>query len=116
MTCWLRPDGVRDGIWRLVRFPGDRNSDGDAAAGAGCGVGVPAGESDGDSSELISMVVEVTRRPQCVGRAGRLGRRLLFLRSRSAETMRHRFPRNERHGTVTGGRREKEGRMREATG
>lgn len=56
MTCWLRPEGVRDGIWRLVRLLGDGSSDGDAAAGAGCGVGVPAGESDGDNSELISMV------------------------------------------------------------
>jgi hypothetical protein len=27
--------------------------------GAGCGVGVPAGESDGDSSELISIMYNV---------------------------------------------------------
>jgi hypothetical protein len=56
MTCWLRPEGVRDGICRLVRLPGEGSSDGDAAAGTGCGVGVPAGESDGDNNELMSMV------------------------------------------------------------
>lgn len=70
MTCWLRPEGVRDGIWRLVRLLGDGSSDGDAAAGAGCGVGVPAGESDGDNNELISMVKGVggvgVRRAVCL--------------------------------------------------
>ena len=59
MTCWLRPDGVRDGIWRRARFPGDGINDGDGAVGAGCGVGVPAGESDGESSELMSMVMDM---------------------------------------------------------
>lgn len=59
LICWLRPEGVRDGIWRLVRLPGDRSSDGDGMVGAACGVGVPAGESDGDNSELISMVYSV---------------------------------------------------------
>jgi hypothetical protein len=70
MTCWLRPEGVRDGIWRLVRLPGDGSSDGDAAAGAGCGVGVPAGESEGERSELISMMhgVSVRRAGVAVGR------------------------------------------------
>jgi hypothetical protein len=63
-TCWLRPEGVREGIWRRMRLlllllPGDRSNDGDGRAGAGCGVGVPAGESDGDSNELMSMVCDV---------------------------------------------------------
>jgi hypothetical protein len=56
VICWLRPDEVRDGIWRTVRFLGDCISDGEGSAGGGCGVGVPTGESLGESSELMSMV------------------------------------------------------------
>jgi hypothetical protein len=57
VICWLRPDGVLEGSWRMARLFGDRNTDGDGRAGGGWGVGVPAGESDGDSSELMSMVL-----------------------------------------------------------
>lgn len=57
VICWLRPDEVREGIWRIARLPGDRSSDGDGMAG--WGVGVPAGESEGDSSELMSMMAVV---------------------------------------------------------
>jgi hypothetical protein len=56
VICWLSPEGVRDGIWRALRFLGECSIDGDGRAGGGCGVGVPAGESLGDSSELMSMV------------------------------------------------------------
>jgi hypothetical protein len=42
VICWLRPEDVRDGIWRTLRFRGDRAIDGDGSAGGGCGVGVPA--------------------------------------------------------------------------
>jgi hypothetical protein len=58
VICWLRPDGVRDGIWRVARLlrPGDRIIDGDGRAGGGWGVGVPVGESLGDNIELISMM------------------------------------------------------------
>jgi hypothetical protein len=57
VICWLRPEDVRDGIWRTARFRGECSIDGDGRAGGGCGVGVPAGESLGDSSELMSMVM-----------------------------------------------------------
>ena len=56
VICWLSPDGVRDGIWRIARLLGDCSIEGDGRAGGGWGVGVPAGESDGDSSELMSML------------------------------------------------------------
>lgn len=56
MICWLSPDGVRDGICRTVRFRGDASIEGDGIAGGGCGVGVPAGESLGDSRELMSIL------------------------------------------------------------
>lgn len=58
VICWLRPEGVRDGGWRVARLllPGDRIIDGDGSAGGGCGVGVPAGESLGESSELMSIL------------------------------------------------------------
>jgi hypothetical protein len=56
VICWLRPEGVRDGNWRGMCFLGDGTMDGDGSAGGGCGVGVPAGESLGESSELMSMV------------------------------------------------------------
>lgn len=59
VICWLRPDGVREGIWRIARLLGDCSIDGDGRAGCGWGVGVPAGESDGESSELMSMVMWV---------------------------------------------------------
>lgn len=134
MTCWLRPEGVRDGIWRLVRLPGERSRDGDNAAGggAGWGVGVPAGESDGDSSELMSMAAAAAaaawgwlaamRCDQSVPRTRAAlpsmrwacGSRVLFLPSRAAGTRRHRIPRSERHGTSTEGRRAEQGRMRRA--
>ena len=55
MNCWLRPDGVREGIWRMARLLGDC-SEGDASAGGGGGVS-RAGESCGESSELMSMVL-----------------------------------------------------------
>lgn len=55
VICWLRPEDVRDGIWRTARFLGDESIAGDGSAGGGCGVGVPAGESLGDSSELMSI-------------------------------------------------------------
>lgn len=44
---------MRDGICRIVRLLGDR-SDGDPIAGGGGGVSC-AGESCGESSELMSM-------------------------------------------------------------
>jgi len=128
LICWLRPEGVRDGIWRLVRLPGDRSSDGDGMVGAACGVGVPAGESDGDNSELISMVYSVHDLLPSFGthcnpaavlnatRAPGVCRCSLFLWSRAAETTRHRVPRNERHGTTAGVWREKDRRRREAMG
>lgn len=56
VTCWLRPDDVREGIWRIARLLGDCSIDGDGRAGCDWGAGVPAGESDGDNSELISMM------------------------------------------------------------
>lgn len=56
VICWLSPEGVRDGICRTVRFRGDTCIEGDGIAGGGCGVGVPAGESLGDSRELISIL------------------------------------------------------------
>lgn len=58
VICWLRPEGVRDGSWRTLRLFGERSSDGDGRAGGGWGVGVPAGESDGESSELMSMATQ----------------------------------------------------------
>lgn len=63
MICWLRPDGVRDGIWRIARLPlpGERSIEGEGRAGGGCGVGVPAGESLGDSSELMSILTAMGR-------------------------------------------------------
>lgn len=54
VICWLSEEGVREGICRMARLLGDRRSDGDGIVG--CGVGVPAGESDGDRRELISMM------------------------------------------------------------
>lgn len=57
VTCWLRPEGVREGICRRVCLPGERMLDGEGTVGADWGVGVPAGESDGERSELISMVI-----------------------------------------------------------
>jgi hypothetical protein len=58
VICWLRPEEVRDGIWRTVRFLGEGSAEGEgrAGGGCGCGVGVPAGESLGESIELMSMV------------------------------------------------------------
>jgi hypothetical protein len=58
VICWLRPDEVRDGIWRPARFLGDCSIAGVGSAGGGCGVGVgvPAGESLGESSELMSIL------------------------------------------------------------
>ena len=53
VICWLRPEGVREGIWRTPRLVGDWRT-----AGEGCwdgGGGVAAGVSEGDSSELMSM-------------------------------------------------------------
>lgn len=55
VICWLRPDGVREGIWRMARLLGDC-SDGEASAGCGGGVSC-AGESCGDSSELMSIML-----------------------------------------------------------
>lgn len=52
MICWLRPDGVLEGIWRIARFDGEASPDG------GGGVSLD-GESCGDRSELISMVDRV---------------------------------------------------------
>ena len=51
--CWLRLEGVREGRLRMVRLLGERRAAGEAMAGGGAGV--PASESDGDSSELMSM-------------------------------------------------------------
>lgn len=51
IICRLRPEEVREGIWRIARLLGE------GRAGGCCGTGVPAGESDGDSSELMSMVM-----------------------------------------------------------
>jgi len=124
MTCWLRPEGVRDGIWRRPRLPGDGINDGDGTEGAGCGVGVPAGESDGERSELMSMTMDACRQTlscSCAkmrsGLRGPLG--LLHvrwtaadglgLRSRITGTVRHRVPCSGRHGTKAGGLREAAG-------
>lgn len=57
VTCWLRPEGVREGIWRIARLLGDCSMDGDGRTGCDWGRGVPAGESDGDNSELMSMMM-----------------------------------------------------------
>jgi hypothetical protein len=54
VICWLRPEAVRDGIWRIARLLGDCSA-GDARAGCGGGVS-RAGESCGESSELMSML------------------------------------------------------------
>jgi hypothetical protein len=56
VTCWPRPEDVREGIWRIARLLGDCSIDGDGRAGVGCGVGVPAGESDGDSIDWMSIL------------------------------------------------------------
>lgn len=55
VICWLRPDALREGIWRFARLSGDC-SDGDAMPACG-GVSL-AGESCGESSELMSMMAE----------------------------------------------------------
>jgi hypothetical protein len=53
VICWLSPDGVREGICRIARLLEDC-IDGEFSAGCGGGVSC-AGESCGDSSELMSM-------------------------------------------------------------
>lgn len=53
VNCWLRVDDVREGMLRMLRPLGERRAEGEGTAGGGAGV--PAGESDGDSSELMSM-------------------------------------------------------------
>jgi hypothetical protein len=70
VICWLRPDDVRDGIWRTARFRGDCSIDGEGSAGGACGVGVPAGDSLGESSELMSMVRRRARIPALGGGDG----------------------------------------------
>ena len=59
VICWLSAEGVLEGIcWRTVRLPGEgaASIDGDACVGGGGGVW--AGESDGDSSELMSIATK----------------------------------------------------------
>jgi hypothetical protein len=70
VICWLRPECVRDGIWRTVRFLGDCSIDGDGMVGGGCGVGVPAGESLGDNRELISILTNWLAMPSSYARDG----------------------------------------------
>jgi hypothetical protein len=78
VICWLRPEGVREGIWRTPRLGGDWRTAGEGCCEGWCegGGGVLVGVSEGDSSELMSMAAEerlgsragaVTVRPRRAG-------------------------------------------------
>lgn len=128
VICWLSAEGVLEGIcWRAARLPGERAASIDGEAWAGCGGGVWVGESDGDSSELMSMstvgggalqlLVQVRRsklgnktatrklslpRPTLEARAGAVsGLTGGQLRSQMLQGRGTRVAGNERHGTAT---------------